>query len=69
MEKHLGSNHPDTLELANKLVVVYWSQGRSDEAEALENRTPEKHFGSDRMNTLSLMDDSAAHCYSFRVRD
>ncbi|KAH6874681.1 hypothetical protein B0T10DRAFT_610521, partial [Thelonectria olida] len=61
-EDALGSEHPDTLESMNNLVVILDRQGRYGEAELIERRViniQEKILGSEHPYTLSSMNNLA----------
>jgi tetratricopeptide (TPR) repeat protein len=54
----LGDDHSDTLKSMNSLAILYWSQGRYDEAEPLLLETLEtkkRVLGDDHPDTLDAM--------------
>lgn len=61
-ERHLGPNHSKTLQLMEKLAIVYQHQARYDEAEILYQRTLvecEKQLGPEHLRTLQTVHNLA----------
>ncbi|MCP4284423.1 MAG: CHAT domain-containing protein [Gammaproteobacteria bacterium] len=61
-ERVLGSEHPQTLESIYNLAILYWSQGRYEEAEPLHKRAlaaRERALGPEHPDTLASINDLA----------
>jgi hypothetical protein len=61
-EKHLGDDHPSTLTSMSSLTLIYYSQARCDDAEALHKQTSalrERYLGTDHPSTLASIHNLA----------
>ena len=62
-KKHLGAEHPDTLNSMAILASTYRNQGRRNEAEQLEVQVVnmrKKHLGAEHPDTLTSMANLAS---------